>query len=30
MSEKYKIKIIQNKVGTPKKIFIDENEIREY
>lgn len=27
MSEKHKIKIIQNKVGTPKKIFIDEKEI---
>lgn len=27
MSEKHKIKIIQNRVGTPKKIFIDEKEI---
>jgi len=27
MSKKHKIKIIQNKLGIPEKIFIDEKEI---
>ena len=27
MSEKHKIKIIQNKLGIPEKLFIDEKEI---